>query len=196
MAKRKQAGKHTSSADLMDRASQISEDISSRVTDFTGNISDRVSEISESVRSSVENLPVETDIVPRAFEWAPKVITPRVHAWLDMLVTGYFLGVGVFCATRGKGGAATAAFMQAGMVAGVSLMTDYDDTGSKPISFPMHGTMDAVQAATAALAPMLHGFANEPEAMFFYGQAVQEVGVIAMTDWYHEIDEGRLSEAA
>jgi hypothetical protein len=47
----------------------------------------------------------------------------------------------------------------------------------------MHGTLDAVQAATAALGPVLNGFAGEPEAGFFWGQAVNEVGVIATTDW-------------
>ena len=69
------------------------------------------------------------------------------------------------------------------MVAGVSLMTDYQGTGDKPINFKLHGTLDAVQATAAALGPILHGFAGEPEAAFFYGQAVNEVAVIASTDW-------------
>jgi hypothetical protein len=63
------------------------------------------------------------------------------------------------------------------------LFTDYQGTGEKPISFKLHGTLDAVQAATAALGPVLHGFAGEREAMFFYGQAANEVAVIATTDW-------------
>ena len=62
-------------------------------------------------------------------------------------------------------------------------MTDYDGTGGKPISFKMHGTLDAVQATAAALGTVLHGFADEPEAAFFYGQAANEVAVIATTDW-------------
>jgi len=74
-------------------------------------------------------------------------------------------------------------FLNAGMVAGVSLMTDYDGKSNKPINFKMHGTMDALQAATAAAGPMLHGFADEPEAAFFYGQAANEIAVIAATDW-------------
>jgi len=40
-----------------------------------------------------------------------------------------------------------------------------------------------VQAALAGAGPALLGFAKEPEAMFFYGQALSEVGVIANTDW-------------
>jgi hypothetical protein len=124
--------------------------------------------------------------VPDSFQKVPKIITPRVHAWLDVAVTGYFAGLGVWFAVRGKGRAAVAAFVNAGMVAGVSLLTDYEGNGEKPINFKLHGTLDAVQATTAALAPALLGFADEPESAFFYGQAVNEVAVIATTDW----DEG------
>jgi hypothetical protein len=77
------------------------------------------------------------------------------------------------------------------MVAGVSLFTDYEGTGEKPINFKLHGTLDAVQATTAALAPVLHGFAGEPEAAYFYGQAANELAVIATTDW----DEGMPSDS-
>jgi hypothetical protein len=63
------------------------------------------------------------------------------------------------------------------------MFTDYNGTGKKPISFKMHGTLDALQATTAALAPVLHGFADEPESAFFYAQAANEVAVIASTDW-------------
>jgi hypothetical protein len=31
--------------------------------------------------------------------------------------------------------------------------------------------------------PVLHGFAGEPEAKFFYGQAANELTVIASTNW-------------
>ena len=72
------------------------------------------------------------------------------------------------------------------MVAGVSFLTDYDGSGQKPINFKMHGTFDAVQATTAAIGPVLHGFVGEPESAFFYGQAVNELAVIASSDW----DEG------
>ncbi len=90
-----------------------------------------------------------------------------------------------------KTGPAIAAAVNAAMVAGVSLLTDYHGTGEKPISFKLHGTLDAVQAATAAIGPVLHGFAGNAEAAFFYGQAANEVAVIAMTDW----DAGMRGEA-
>lgn len=92
------------------------------------------------------------------------------------------MGLGVWFTMRGCGRAATAAVMNGGMLAGVSRLTDYDGDGRKPISFKMHGTLDAVQEATAALGPVLHGFADEPEAKHFWGQATNEVGVIATSD--------------
>jgi hypothetical protein len=120
------------------------------------------------------------------FRKMPKLISPRTHAWLDVAVTGYFIALGVWFALRGKRRPATAAFVNAGMVAGVSLLTDYEGTGKKPINFKLHGTLDAVQATKAALAPLLYDFADESEAIFFYGQAANEAAVIASTDW----DEG------
>jgi hypothetical protein len=69
------------------------------------------------------------------------------------------------------------------MVGGVSLLTDYDGTGRRPISFKMHGTLDTVQAAVAGLAPVMHGFADEPEAKYFWVQVAKEIAVIATTDW-------------
>ena len=72
---------------------------------------------------------------------------------------------------------------QWGVSTDIVVRGDYDGDGKRPINFKMHGTLDAVQAATAALGPVLHGFAGEPEAAFFYGQAASEVAVIASTDW-------------
>jgi hypothetical protein len=136
------------------------------------------------VKLNAENLP---DI----FQNAPKPIKPRVHAWLDVAVTGFFLTAGSIFWSRGNKRAASAAFLNAGMVAGVSLLTDYQGNGSKPISFKLHGTLDLVQAATAATAPLLFGFAGESAAIPFYSQAANEVGVVAMTDW----DAGQREEA-
>jgi hypothetical protein len=149
--------------------------------EFATAVTSGATEVASKIRSVVQR--VDEATVPDAFHKVPKIISPRVHAWLDVAVTGYFAGLGVWFAVRGKGRAAVAAFVNAGMVAGVSLLTDYEGNGEKPISFKLHGTLDAVQATTAALGPALHGFADEPEAAFFYGQAVNELAVIATTDW-------------
>src|SRR6185312_11614667 len=121
--------------------------------------------------------------VTEVFENAPKPISPQVHRWLDVAVTSAFAIAGGIFVSRGHRRAATAAFINAGMVAGVSMFTDYDGDGKKPISFRLHGFLDIVQATTAATAPLMMGFAGEPAAAVFYGQAGSEVGVVAMTDW-------------
>jgi hypothetical protein len=162
---------------------------------------EKVSEIRDRAQSSAKQLArrardVDETTIPDAFRKVPKYVSPRVHSWLDFTLTSYFLGLGVWFAMRGRGRAATAAFINGGMVAGVSMLTDYDGGGRKPISFKMHGTLDAVQATTAALGPVLHGFADEPEAKYFWGQAANEVGVIATTDWDAGMPESQRLNAA
>lgn len=172
------------------KADNILSDTVRQATDYARDGADKVTDIGERIGSGVKQVGqkmrevnVDEATVPDAFRKVPKMISPKVHAWLDFAVTTYFLGIGVWFALRGKGRAATAALINGGMVAGVSMFTDYDGDGKKPISFKMHGTLDAVQATTAALAPVLHGFADEPEAKYFFGQAANELTVIATTDW-------------
>lgn len=155
-----------------------------------------IKEVGREIHSRIEEMNITSATVPDAFKKAPKFISPGVHRWLDVAVTGYFAVLSVVCAVRGRKGAAIAAGVNAGMVAGVSAFTDYKGTGEKPISFKLHGTLDAVQATTAALAPVLHGFAGEPEAKFFYAQAADEVAVIAATDWDAGTRRRKLRKAA
>ena len=157
--------------------------LKSKFEDISNQVRSSAEGLTDEVQGKMREMDLSESTVPDAFARAPKFISPTVHAWLDVAVTGYFAALGAWFAMRGKKGAATAAFVNAGMVAGVSLMTDYKGTGNKPISFKLHGTLDALQAATAAMAPVLHGFASEPESAFFYGQAANEVAVIASTDW-------------
>jgi len=159
------------------------QDIVDRVTNIGEQVQSEIGGVSRQVRSSLKKIDINEATIPDAFRNVPKIVSPRVHAWLDAAVTGYYVVLGAIFAKRGKTGAATAAFVNAGMIAGVSMFTDYDGSGKKPISFKMHGTLDAVQATTAALAPLLHGFADEANSAFFYGQAANEVAVIASTDW-------------
>jgi hypothetical protein len=141
-------------------------------------------QVNRKIRSAVRRIDEAT--VPDTFHKIPKLISPKLHAWLDVAVTGYFAALGLWFAAQGKRRPATAAFVNAGMIAGVSLLTDYEGDGGKPINFKLHATLDAVQATKAALAPLLYDFAEEPASVFFYGQAANELAVIASTDW----DEG------
>jgi hypothetical protein len=184
-------------------ATQKVDNTLNQVSDYAREAADRVTEITDRVESGirevadqVRDLDVSEATIPDAFRTVPKMISPKSHAWLDLATTAYFLGLGVWFAIRGKGGPAIAAFVNGGMVAGVSAFTDYDGNGKKPISFKMHGTLDAMQATTAALGPVLHGFADEPEAMYFYGQAANEAAVIATTDWDAGMPAKRRRQAA
>jgi hypothetical protein len=169
--------------ETIDQASDYAREAANRVSEINDRIESGMKQVGRQMRAQMENVDVDEATIPDAFRRVPKMISPRVHAWLDFAVTSYFIGLGIWFAIRGKGRAATAAFINGGMVAGVSMMTDYDGDGRKPINFKLHGTLDAVQATTAALGPVLHGFADEPEAAFFWGQAANEVAVIATTDW-------------
>jgi hypothetical protein len=172
------------------------QDVPERINQIGERIQSGMSDVNEKVRSAFRDVDFDETTIPDAFQRVPKLITPKLHAWLDVAVTTYFIGLGVWFAIRGKAGAATAAFVNGGMVAGVSLFTDYEGTGEKPIDFKMHGTLDAVQATTAAIGPVLHGFAGRPEAAFFYGQAANELAVIASTDWDAGMPKERRRKAA
>ena len=112
----------------------------------------------------------------------PKTISPAKHAMLDYGVAATFLSMGF--KYKGRNNAAAAlAFINGGMVLGMSMMTDYPGGIWPRISFKTHRTLDAVQAALTAVGPVLFGFGRAPEAKTFYAQATSEVGVIAMTDW-------------
>jgi hypothetical protein len=167
----------------LNQAADYAREAADRVSDMGSRVAGNVKEIGRNVQSRIDDMEIDETTIPDAFRRAPKLISPRVHAWLDVAVTTYFLGLGVWFAVRDKGRAAAAAFVNGSMVAGVSMLTDYDGDGKKPIDFKMHGTMDAVQMTMAGLGPIMHGFAGEPEAKYFYAQAANELGVIATTDW-------------
>ena len=111
-----------------------------------------------------------------------KTISPAKHALLDYGVVATFIGMGWKYAGRNNRAAALA-FINAGMVLGVSMSTDYPGGVWKKISFKTHRTMDAIQALVAGAGPILFGFARSEDAKPFYSQAASEVGVIAATDW-------------
>lgn len=111
-----------------------------------------------------------------------KSINPAQHAALDYGVAATFFALGM--RYRGRNAAASAlAFINGGMVLGTSLLTDYPGGLWGKISFKTHGTLDVVQAALAGFGPLLFGFSHTPESRTFYGQAMSEIGVVAMTDW-------------
>jgi hypothetical protein len=110
------------------------------------------------------------------------LISPTQHAVLDYGVAATFFGLASSLSSRHPR-AATLAVINGAMVLGMSLLTDYPGGLFRKLSFKGHRTGDIVQAALAGLGPVLFGFARDPEAKYFYGQALSEAGVIATTDW-------------
>ena len=109
-------------------------------------------------------------------------ISPAQHAVLDYAVAATFCGVG-FALRRSNPAAAGLAFANAGMIVGMSMLTDYPGGVFRSLSFRGHRTGDIVQAVVAGAGPALLGFSTRPEAKYFYAQALSEAGVIAATDW-------------
>src|SRR3954449_1620641 len=109
-------------------------------------------------------------------------ITPERHAILDYGVAATFFAMGIRYRSTNRAASALA-FINAGLVLGMSMLTDYPGGVWPTISFKTHGMMDVGQAALAGIGPALFGFADEPEARTFYAQAASEIGVIASTDW-------------
>lgn len=119
----------------------------------------------------------------------PKKINRRQHAVLDYLVTAAYLTMAAAYWGKHKRASATA-LVNAGMVLGVTLMTNYEG-GVKPVfSFKGHGEMDLLQAGTAAFMPLMLGFGHTAASIPFHLQAATELAVVNMTDWEGENTEG------
>jgi hypothetical protein len=112
----------------------------------------------------------------------PRVIQPRTHEILDWIVTGYFLILAG--ANWGRHRRATAtALINAAAVGSLIALTDYDGDGRKPLSFEDHGKMDLVQAGMASGLPVLLGFGSSAVSIPFQAQAMDELLVVAATNW-------------
>ncbi len=125
---------------------------------------------------------MDTQLPAKAATGLSNTISPAQHAVLDYSVASTFLAVGMSL-FRSNRKASALALINGGMVLVMSMLTDYPGGVVRKLSFKAHRTGDIVQASLAGLGPVLLGFANEPEAKYFYGQALSEVGVIATTDW-------------
>lgn len=160
-------------ANLDDIKNKVQDRTNINIDEVTNNVRHRVSAIGERVNDRLNRI--------------PKSIDPRTHAVLDHLVAGYFLcTAGMFWGRNRR--ATFLALLNAGMVLGMSLFTDY--TGRRMganirplLSFKQHRNGDIAQAAVAAIGPTLLGFGDQWAALPFRLQAGKEAMVVAMTDW-------------
>lgn len=112
----------------------------------------------------------------------PKKISPSVHAVLDYAIAASFVLAGALFWKRNRR-AALGSLLCGGATAAVSLLTDYSGRNGKPISYPMHGQVDAGLVAMTAAMPRLMGIEDEREAKFFSREALAKTAITAMTDF-------------
>lgn len=112
----------------------------------------------------------------------PRVIDPMTHKSLDFLVSATFFALAGAFWGHHRRATATALINGAGVLA-LTFLTDYDGDGRRPVSFPMHGKFDLLQAGLASGLPVVMGFANHPAAVAFDMQAMSEALVVSATDW-------------
>lgn len=124
----------------------------------------------------------------------PKYVDPPTHAALDYLTVSYFMVV-AGALWGGHRRAAVSALINGGMVLGLSMLTDYPG-GLKKISFHTHGKGDIMQMMTAATLPVILGFAGSSAATPLFGQALNELAVISVTDFDAQQRRGRRTRAA
>jgi hypothetical protein len=119
---------------------------------------------------------------PASADHIPKILDARGHAIMDYVTAGTFLALGVALRRRHTA-ASTLAFVHGASVLLASMLTDYPGGLWKALDFRTHRTLDMMQVSLMGAGPSLLGFAADPEARLFRGQAVLESGVVSATDW-------------
>jgi hypothetical protein len=109
-------------------------------------------------------------------------ISARVHSAMDYAIAGSFMLAGALFWKRNRR-AALGSLLCGGATAVVSLLTDYSGDSRKPISYPMHGKIEAGLIAMTASVPRLVGVEDDKEARFFSRQALARTAITAMSDF-------------
>jgi hypothetical protein len=112
----------------------------------------------------------------------PKVIDASTHAIIDYVTAASFFGLGAYLHGRHPRAAALA-YANGTAVLGLAVLTNYPGGVFRSVSFRTHGWVDMLLAGMTAAGPAMLGFADEPIAQVFLGQAAFETGVVAATDW-------------
>lgn len=112
-----------------------------------------------------------------------KILTPRVHGYIDYLLVGLFLLAPTLFGFAGTT-AATLSYVLAAVHAGLSLATAYPLGIAKLVPFTVHGALEAVIALFLAASPWLFTFSRVLAARnFFIASAIIVVLVWLITDY-------------
>ena len=125
---------------------------------------------------------METEDLTTIGDSVPKVFDARGHAVMDYLTAGSFLALAYAFRNRHER-ASMFALVNGASILMLSMLTDYPGGVFRTLSFKTHRSVDIVLAGLTAAGPAMLGFAGDPEAQAFHGQAMIEGGVIAATNW-------------
>ena len=122
-----------------------------------------------------------------------KILSPRVHGYLDYAYVGLFL---LAPTLFGFGGlAATICYVLAIAHAGMTLMTAFPLGIVKVIPFTVHAGIEVAMVVLLLAAPFLLGFSNIPAARNFYIAAGALLGVVWLTTDYKAAEPPRTDVA-
>jgi len=125
---------------------------------------------------------MNTEALTTMTDRVPKVFDARGHAVMDYLTAGSFLAL-AFAFRQRHQRAAMLALANGVSIVMLSMLTDYPGGLWRTLSFKTHRSVDIALAGLTAAGPAMLGFAGDPEAQVFHGQAMMEGGVIAATNW-------------
>ncbi len=122
-----------------------------------------------------------------------KILTPRVHGYLDFVVVVLFaMGPTVFGFT---GLPATVSYVLAGIHLTLTLLTAFPMGIIKLIPFTVHGALELLTSILLVIAPWAAGFSEQTTAKIFYVAAGILIFVVFLTTDYKAAAHGTQSHA-
>jgi hypothetical protein len=122
------------------------------------------------------------DVESFSFTTLPKVISPKGHAIIDYALFATTLTAAYLFGRKNRI-IGVSALMTAALEGLNVALADFPGGLVKIMSFPTHGRVGIGNLPIFAALPMLMGFANRRESLFFYGQVAAAVAIIGMTDF-------------
>lgn len=128
-----------------------------------------------------------------------KILSPRVHGYLDVAVVAALVLAPSLLGFAGR--PASLCYVLAGIHTALLALTAYPMGWLKMIPFPVHGGLEAAMAPALVVAPWLVGFSRvNPARSFFVAAGVSLAVVWLLTDYkaaapdaHGELPDGRLS---
>lgn len=108
-----------------------------------------------------------------------KILSPRLHGYLDYLTVLIFLVAPTLVGLSGL--PAMLAYTLAGVHLTMTLLTDFPMGAVKVVPMPLHGWVERVVGPTLVALPFLLGFSSDMKAMAFYiamGVTIIIVGLV------------------